>query len=182
MASLGRGKVLAGAILAFAACSDRTDGERGPNQRAQGAAGGAGGQLAGQPAAPSPAEVGRASHEVAGTLTQAATDHVVIRTDSQGDVALRLDDGTRITVDGQPAAPDRLQEGTEVRAAFDASKGAGRPTATFIQAESAAAASARTTNQAHGNAGASPAGSGLGPGPSPEGGGHDQNASGKKNE
>jgi hypothetical protein len=181
MASSGRGTVLAAACLAVAACSDHTQGERGQNQRAQGAASGDGGQPAGQPAAASPADAGRTAQEIEGTLTRAATDQVVIRSQAHGDLALRLDDGTRITVDGQPASPDRLHEGVEVRAAYETAKG-GRPTATFIQAESAEAASSRTTSGAHGNAGASPSGSGLGPGPSPEGGGHDQSAGGKKKE
>lgn len=142
MASFGRGAAVVGAVLALA-CGDRTQGERGQNQPAQGARAPGAGQLAGTPDELPPAGQGRVAQEVAGTLTRAATDQVVIRSEAHGDLTLRVNDGTRITVDGQPASPDRLREGVEVRAAYETG-GGGRPTATFIQAESAGAASART--------------------------------------
>lgn len=140
------------ALLAAAACGDRGRG-RDQEQPAQGS-----------PQAADAVRGDQGPQEIEGTLARAASHQIVIRSHDLGDVTLRVNDGTSIVVDGQPASPDRLQEGSPVRASFETGQG-GRPTATRIEAQSAAAGVTESpSNRARGGTGADSSGQGLGSG------------------
>jgi hypothetical protein len=113
------------------------------------------------------------TQQITGTVRRADEARLVIHAQDRPDVTLRLTDRTSVTVDGQPAAPQRLLEGTEVRASFSTENG-GTPTAVAVEAKSpierngsTGGATEKTRSGAHGGTGSSPGGEGPGV-PSPD--------------
>jgi hypothetical protein len=106
------------------------------------------------------------TEQITGTVARVDETRLVIRPPDRPEVTLRVTDRTSVTVDGRPASPARLLEGTEVRASYSTENG-GRPTAVAIEAQSpierngtTGGAKERTRSGAHGGTGSSPAGSG----------------------
>jgi len=75
---------------------------------------------------------------VEGKIARASERQVVIRPSGSPEMTLRVAPGTTVTVDGRPARVEALQQGAEVRAAYETGDGM-RPTAITIEARSAAA-------------------------------------------
>jgi hypothetical protein len=59
-----------------------------------------------------------ASQQVTGTLAQATGDEVRVDTANQPGMRLKVNDSTKITVDGKDASVSQLREGSQVRASY----------------------------------------------------------------
>ncbi len=57
---------------------------------------------------------------MAGVIDQVGTDHLMVRSQTNGDEILHVRDGTTITLNGNPASLADLKQGMPVRASYDA--------------------------------------------------------------
>ena len=71
---------------------------------------------------------------VRGQALSASKDELVLRSSDQGDLRLKLNDSTAVTVDGQLGSPDQIKAGQDVRASYQVIDG--QPTATKIEVKS----------------------------------------------
>ena len=70
----------------------------------------------------------------ADTFYPASKDELVLRSSDQGDLRLKLNDSTAVTVDGQMGSADQIKPGEDVRASYQVIDG--QPTATKIEVRS----------------------------------------------
>src|SRR5205807_671224 len=71
---------------------------------------------------------------VRGQALSASKDELVVRSSDQGDLRLKLNDSTAVTVDGQLGSPDQIKPGQDVRASYQVIDG--QPTAVKIDVKS----------------------------------------------
>ena len=71
---------------------------------------------------------------VSGRAVSASNDEVLVRSSDQGDLRLKLNDSTAVTVDGQMGSADQIKPGEDVRASYQVIDG--QPTATKIEVRS----------------------------------------------
>ena len=71
---------------------------------------------------------------VRGQAVSASKDELVLRSSDQGDLRLKLNDSTSVTVDGRMGSPDQITAGQDVRASYQVIDG--QPTALKIEVQS----------------------------------------------
>src|SRR5205085_3834856 len=71
---------------------------------------------------------------VRGQALSASKDELMLRSSSQGDVRLKLNDSTAVTVDGRMGSADQIKGGEDVRASYQVIDG--QPTALKIDVKS----------------------------------------------
>lgn len=71
---------------------------------------------------------------VRGQALSASKDELVLRSSDQGDLRLKLNDSTAVTVDGKLGSPDQIRPGGDVRASYQVIDG--QPVALSIEARS----------------------------------------------
>ena len=71
---------------------------------------------------------------VRGQAVSASKDELLLRSSDQGDLRLKLNDSTAVTVDGQMGSPDQIKGGEDVRASYQVIDG--QPTALKIDVKS----------------------------------------------
>ena len=132
---------LAAALVLIGGCKDSSDAGMGrsgidqPFPRA--GSGSAATDSTGSVATPLGARATGATKSVTGTLAQAGTDEVRLDTESHPGMPLKINDSTKITLDGKDATVAQLQEGAQIRASYSGS--GDTATAIRIEAKSAPA-------------------------------------------
>jgi colicin import membrane protein len=71
------------------------------------------------------------SQNIQGKVTAATADELTVLSPSQGDMRLKLNDSTAITIDGRQGSADQIQPGSDVRASYRLIDG--KPTAMRVQ-------------------------------------------------
>jgi len=71
------------------------------------------------------------THNVQGKVTAATSDELTVLSPGQGDMRLKLNDSTAITIDGRQGSADQIRPGSDVRASYQMIDG--KPTAMTVQ-------------------------------------------------
>jgi hypothetical protein len=106
-------------------------------QQAEQKTGQAGQQMeqGGQQAMGGQAQAGMGAQTAAGELVRASSDEIVLRPEGgqQGELTLKVNESTPVTIDGREGKLSDLKEGTQVRASYEDAQG--ERTATRIEAQ-----------------------------------------------
>jgi hypothetical protein len=92
---------------------------------------------------------------VAGTAVDASNDTVLVRSRDRGDVRLKLNSSTAISVEGKQGDPREIQPGSDVRASYQVIDG--DPTALKLDVKSKVKATKPRKSSSHGDTGQSDA-------------------------
>jgi hypothetical protein len=71
------------------------------------------------------------TQNIQGKVTSASSDELTVMAPGQGDVRLKLNDSTAITIDGRQGSANQIQPGSDVRASYRLIDGT--PTAMRVQ-------------------------------------------------